>query len=43
MKIRHSTREDVQRMMEIYAYARRFMAEHGNNQPVGAHTLAAGG
>ena len=30
MEIRHSTTEDVSRMMEIYANARRFMAEHGN-------------
>ena len=30
MKIRHSTEEDVPRMMEIYSYARTFMAEHGN-------------
>ena len=30
MKIRKSTRQDLPRMMEIYAYARRFMAEHGN-------------
>ena len=30
MKIRHSEEWDVPRMMEIYAYARAFMAEHGN-------------
>ena len=30
MKIRHSTEQDFERIMEIYAYARRFMAEHGN-------------
>lgn len=30
MQIRKSTEKDVARMMEIYAYARRFMAEHGN-------------
>ncbi len=30
MQIRKSTERDVARMMEIYAYARRFMAEHGN-------------
>ena len=30
MKIRHSTEQDFNRMMEIYDYARRFMAEHGN-------------
>lgn len=30
MQIRKSAEKDVARMMEIYAYARRFMAEHGN-------------
>ena len=30
MKIRRSTEQDFDRIMEIYAYARRFMAEHGN-------------
>lgn len=30
MKIRRSTEQDFDRMMEIYAHARRFMAEHGN-------------
>ena len=30
MKIRHATERDIPRMMEIYARARRFMAEHGN-------------
>ena len=30
MKIRKSTEQDIARMMEIYAYARRFMAENGN-------------
>ena len=30
MIIRHSKEEDLPRMMEIYAYARDFMAEHGN-------------
>ena len=30
MKIRHSKEQDFERIMEIYAYARRFMAEHGN-------------
>ena len=30
MKIRHSIPEDLPRIMEIYDYARRFMAEHGN-------------
>lgn len=30
MKIRKSTEHDFDRMMEIYAYARKFMAENGN-------------
>jgi len=30
MEIRHSTEADFSRIMEIYAHARRFMAEHGN-------------
>ena len=30
MKIRKTTEIDLARVMEIYAYARRFMAEHGN-------------
>ena len=30
MEIRRSTEHDVDRMMELYALARRFMAEHGN-------------
>ena len=30
MNIRHSRENDLQRMMEIYQYARTFMAEHGN-------------
>ncbi len=30
MDIRRSTPEDLPRMLEIYEYARRFMAEHGN-------------
>ena len=30
MEIRHSTETDFCRIMEIYEYARRFMAEHGN-------------
>ena len=30
MKIRHSTEQDFDRMMEIYGFARRYMAEHGN-------------
>ena len=30
MKIRPSTGQDLARIMEIYRYARKFMAEHGN-------------
>lgn len=30
MNIRKSTENDINRMMEIYAHAREFMAEHGN-------------
>lgn len=30
MEIRHSTEQDFCQIMEIYEYARRFMAEHGN-------------
>ena len=30
LTIRKSSEEDLNRIMEIYAYARRFMAEHGN-------------
>ena len=30
MNIRKSNEQDIERMMEIYAYARRFMAETGN-------------
>lgn len=30
MEIRHSTEKDFTQIMEIYNYARRFMAEHGN-------------
>ncbi len=30
MIIRHSNGQDFERIMEIYSYARRFMAEHGN-------------
>ena len=30
MRIRHSRKEDIPRMMEIYAVARQFMADHGN-------------
>ena len=30
MRIRHSTIQDIPRMMEIYSHARKFMADHGN-------------
>ena len=30
MIIRHSEERDFERMLEIYAYARQFMADHGN-------------
>lgn len=30
MKIRKSTENDLKRMMQIYAYAREYMAKHGN-------------
>ncbi len=30
MKIRKTKPDDIGRIMEIYAYARKFMAEHGN-------------
>lgn len=30
MEIRHTTEQDIYRIMEIYKYARRFMEEHGN-------------
>ena len=30
LKIRKSCLQDLERIMEIYAYARRFMAQHGN-------------
>ena len=30
MLIRHAVEDDFPRMMEIYAYARKFMADHGN-------------
>ena len=30
MRIRNSTEQDITRIMEIYAHARQFMAEHGN-------------
>lgn len=36
MKIRKSRETDLARMMEIYAQARRFMAEHGNPKQWGA-------
>lgn len=36
MEIRHATENDFMRIMEIYAYARRFMAEHDNPKQWGA-------
>ena len=36
MTIRKSTEADIPRMMEIYAYARAFMAAHGNPNQWGA-------
>ena len=30
MKIRHSTKQNLPRIMELYSLARRFKAEHGN-------------
>ena len=30
MYIRHATQQDIERIMEIYSFARKFMAEHGN-------------
>ena len=30
MRIRHAEEKDIPRMMEIYRYAREFMAAHGN-------------
>ena len=30
MKIRKTTEKDIERLMDIYAHARKFMAEHGN-------------
>ena len=30
MKIRKTTEKDIERVMDIYAHARKFMAEHGN-------------
>ena len=30
LEIRHATKQDFDRMMEIYSFARKFMAEHGN-------------
>ena len=30
MNIRHSAEQDFDRMMEIYSFARKYMAEHGN-------------
>ncbi|MDD2957421.1 MAG: GNAT family N-acetyltransferase [Lachnospiraceae bacterium] len=36
MEIRHSQERDLERIMEIYSGARRFMAEHGNPRQWGA-------
>ncbi len=36
MEIRHTQEQDLDRVMEIYAYARKFMAEHGNPKQWGA-------
>ena len=36
MEIRHAEIKDLDRIMEIYAHARRFMAEHGNPRQWGA-------
>lgn len=36
MQIRHSMEADLIRIMEIYEYARHFMAEHGNPNQWGA-------
>jgi len=30
LEIRHATKQDFDRIMEIYSFARKFMAEHGN-------------
>ena len=35
MKIRKTTEADIGRVMEIYAHARKFMAEHGNPKRCG--------
>lgn len=36
MEIRHTEAEDLPRLLEIYAYARTFMKEHGNPRQWGA-------
>lgn len=36
MKIRHTTENDLQKIMQIYDYARKFMAAHGNPKQWGA-------
>ena len=36
MEVRRSTEKDFKRIMEIYEYARKFMAEHGNPNQWGA-------
>ncbi len=35
MEIRHTTRDDLPRLLEIYRYARGFMAAHGNSNQWG--------
>ena len=40
MEIRKATTQDFDRIMEIYASARRFMAEHGNPNQWGQPTYA---
>lgn len=35
MEIRHAKEKDTARIMEIYRYARKFMAEHGNPEQWG--------
>ena len=38
MRIRHAEEKDIPRMMEIYRYAREFMAAHGNPNQWGPTT-----
>lgn len=42
MLIRKSTEPDFDRIMEIYKYARKYMAEHGNPNQWGGNKLASG-